>query len=74
MDADTVGRISLRLGAGRSRADDAIDFSVGIDQLAKIGDVIETGDVVARVHAQSEEDAETAENSLWEGSVCESCS
>ncbi|MDF1659177.1 MAG: thymidine phosphorylase [Verrucomicrobiales bacterium] len=71
-DADTVGRASLALGAGRSRAGEPIDFSVGFDRLAKVGDVIAAGDVVARVHAASESAAEEGSKNILEGLQCES--
>jgi thymidine phosphorylase len=64
VDADTVGRASLALGAGRSRADDEIDFSVGFDQIIKTGTHIKSGDVIGRVHAANAESADTAADSL----------
>lgn len=72
VDAETVGRASLALGAGRNRAEDAIDFAVGFDQLAKVGVEIATGDVIARVHARSDEAAAEAEESFRKGWRCES--
>src|SRR5437763_1955713 len=35
MDAESIGRASLLLGAGRQKADEAIDFAVGISGLKK---------------------------------------
>ncbi len=63
VDADTVGRASVALGAGRSRAEDDIDFSVGFDQIIKIGTKVKTGDLVGRVHAANKNSAvEGAQN------------
>lgn len=60
VDADTVGRASLALGAGRSRSDDDIDFAVGFDQIVKTGTRIKAGDVIGRVHARDEKAGEDA--------------
>jgi thymidine phosphorylase len=70
VDAETVGRASLALGAGRGKADDEIDFSVGFDQIAKVGDEVKTGDCVARIHASSEADADIAVETFWKGFRC----
>ncbi|MEO0415004.1 MAG: thymidine phosphorylase [Verrucomicrobiota bacterium] len=51
VDADTVGRASLALGAGRAAAGDDIDHAVGFDRIIKIGDSVTQGDCVGRLHA-----------------------
>jgi len=66
LDAGGVGRAALALGAGRSRADDRIDFSTGFDRLAKTGETVKAGDVLARVHAPTEEAAAVAEQAFHE--------
>ena len=48
-DARKIGVGAVRLGAGRSRAEDDIDPAVGIDIRAKIGDAVAEGDVLATV-------------------------
>ena len=48
--ADTVGRASVRLGAGRERKGDAIDLATGIVLHAKVGDRVERGQPYAEVH------------------------
>ena len=60
MDAGTVGKVVLELGAGRTQADDPVDFGVGCDHIAKVGAEVRFGDVLVRVHARTEEAAETA--------------
>jgi pyrimidine-nucleoside phosphorylase len=60
VDADTVGRASLALGAGRSRSDDEIDFSVGFDQIVKTGTDVKSGEVIGRVHAADKKAAKDA--------------
>ncbi|MEM0927630.1 MAG: hypothetical protein AAGJ83_16405, partial [Planctomycetota bacterium] len=57
LDADTIGRASLALGAGRARADDEIDFAVGFSDLGKDGRL-------GTIHARTEADADAAEAQL----------
>ncbi len=67
VDAETVGRASLVLGAGRSKSDDAIDFSVGFDEIVKTGTDVQAGDVLARVHAKNGSDGEDAIRAFLSG-------
>jgi pyrimidine-nucleoside phosphorylase len=63
-DAGKIGQASLELGAGRARAEDAVDFAVGFDHLVKCGESVAAGDVIARVHARSGGAADLAEKAL----------
>ncbi len=58
IEARGVGEAARWLGVGRLHADQAIDHAVGIELLAKVGDRVEAGRAVARIHAR---DADTAE-------------
>jgi pyrimidine-nucleoside phosphorylase len=49
-DARTIGVVATRLGAGRERKEDNVDSGVGITLEAKVGDRIEAGEPLARVH------------------------
>ena len=40
----------MRLGAGRERKEDNIDPAVGVTVQAKVGDHVEKGDVLAKIH------------------------
>lgn len=71
VDAETVGRACIALGAGRSRADDAIDPAVGFDRIVKVGAAVQTGDLAARVHARDEAGAIEAEKRFLGGFACE---
>ena len=51
LDARTVGRASVVLGAGRARAEDAVDFGAGIMLCRKIGDRVAAGEITARLYA-----------------------
>jgi pyrimidine-nucleoside phosphorylase len=54
VDAMTVALAALRLGAGRVRAEDAVDHAVGFSELVKIGERVEAGAVLAVVHANDD--------------------
>jgi thymidine phosphorylase len=60
IDAEALGRIALRLGAGRVKKGDAIDPAVGLEFDPKVGDRVERDHVVAMVHARSETEARAA--------------
>ena len=64
VDAQRIGQASLELGAGRATADAAIDPAVGFDQIVKTGTDLQSGDLLARVHARTESDANAAEDAL----------
>ena len=51
MDARTVGRASVVLGAGRARAEDAVDFGAGIQLEKKVGNKVGARDVIAKLYA-----------------------
>jgi pyrimidine-nucleoside phosphorylase len=55
-DAGALGRACVLLGAGRTRTGDTVDPAVGLTRLAKTGQAVETGDVLAVLHAN---DADT---------------
>jgi len=69
MDAGRIGQASLELGAGRAKAEDVVDFAVGFDRLAKCGEEISQGGVIARIHARSEASAAKAEEALLAAAV-----
>ncbi len=66
LDAEAVGRVSMALGAGRARKEDAIDPAVGVVVEAKKGTRVRRGDILARVHARTEEAARAAASGLLE--------
>jgi thymidine phosphorylase len=49
MDAELVGRAAVALGAGRDRADAAVDPAVGIDIVAPVGSKVEAKDPVLMI-------------------------
>ena len=48
-----LGELAGRLGAGRSRAGEALDLAVGLEVLVRTGDLLAADDVAVRVHAAS---------------------
>jgi thymidine phosphorylase len=60
LDAIAVGQAAVRLGAGRRTKDEAIDHAVGVLCLAKRGDRVDAGDVLAEIHARDDTTAAAA--------------
>ena len=60
IDCRGVGLAVVSLGGGRRRPTDAIDFAVGLDQLASLGAKVAIGEPLARVHARTQEAAQQA--------------
>lgn len=58
MQTRDIGLAVVELGGGRHRAEDTIDHSVGLSHICCIGDKVDQGDVLCRVHAKTREDAE----------------
>ena len=50
LDAESVGRASVSLGAGRDQVEDAVDPAVGIMVRAAVGDEVRAGDPVLELH------------------------
>jgi pyrimidine-nucleoside phosphorylase len=67
LDAFTVARASIMLGAGRERKGDAIDLAVGVYLEAKLGDRIGVGQPLAVLHANDESRLVEAERVLRAG-------
>lgn len=55
LNALSIGKISVELGAGRVKKEDNIDKSVGIILNKKIADEVKSGEILAYVHANDEE-------------------
>jgi len=54
VDALAAADAALRLGAGRTKAEDRVDPAVGISRLAKSGQAIGRGEPLAFIHANDE--------------------
>jgi len=51
INAEKVGMAVVMLGGGRTKKDERIDHSVGVEILKKRGDKVKKGDVIARIYA-----------------------
>jgi thymidine phosphorylase len=60
MDTRVLGQTVAELGGGRIHPTDVIDPAVGIDHCARIGDTVDRGSVLCRVHARTQADVEHA--------------
>jgi len=54
MDVRSIGLTMVSLKAGRSTADDVIDYAVGLTQLVQLGDYVEQGQPLAMAHVRDE--------------------
>ena len=81
MDTRALGQTLAELGGGRTHPTDVIDPAVGIDRCARIGDTVDRGSVLCRVHARTQADASTPANGFVRhlrsvcrlSSTCRSC-
>jgi thymidine phosphorylase len=64
MDTRNLGLAIVALGGGRSRVEDVIDHSVGIEFQVSLGDKIEPGQTLAIIHAADSPRAEDAAKSI----------
>jgi thymidine phosphorylase len=64
MTTRDIGLAVVELGGGRRKATDTIDHRVGFSQFAQIGQQVQTGDVLAVVHAADVAAAEHAQQTL----------
>ena len=60
MDTRAIGLAVMALGGGRRRADDAIDYAVGISAMRGIGSRVDDDTPICIVEAQNEDDARAA--------------
>ena len=66
VNAQQMGVIAMRLGAGRAAKDDVIDPSVGLVLLRKVGQRAARGEALVEIHAASTESAQQALKELDE--------
>ena len=60
MDAGAIGRACLLLGAGRQTTSDIIDYAVGCSTIRKIGEPVEKGEPLLKIHARDAASLQTA--------------
>ncbi len=64
IDGRALGEAVVRLGGGRLVAGQRIDPSVGLSDLAALGDEVAPGDRIARIHAANEDAADAASTAV----------
>jgi thymidine phosphorylase len=64
MDARAVGIALLDIGGGRTRADQGIDYTVGLTQMVQVGQTVSKDRPLCLLHASSEADWDRAARNL----------
>ena len=64
INAEDIGKLACKLGAGRIRKEDEIDKAVGIEMCKKVADYVQEGDILAYMHINEEEKIEESTNEL----------
>ena len=60
INAEEIGKIAVYLGAGRTRKEDDIDYSVGIELNKKVGDYVTAGESLGYIYANDKEKGKLA--------------
>jgi len=55
INTETLGEVSMLLGAGRVNKDDEIDYSVGLVLNRKLGDYVQKGDILVYIHTNKDD-------------------
>jgi pyrimidine-nucleoside phosphorylase len=66
MDAGSFGRACIALGAGRAKAEDRVDAAVGFSAIRKVGQAVQRGDCLFRIHARTQAQLDQALAALQE--------
>lgn len=64
IDGEALGLAVVGLGGGRQVESDVIDPAVGFSEVVRLGDRVEVGDNLLRLHASREDAAANAENAV----------
>lgn len=64
MDAESIGRTAMHLGAGRARKEDAIDPAAGIVLVRKVGEQVAKGEKIAELRTDRPETLASAAEEL----------
>lgn len=69
VEAESVGRAALALGAGRAAKDDMIDLTAGLVLARRVGEPVGEGELLATLHAADEGRLDAGEERLREAIV-----
>jgi len=64
IDLRAVGQVVIELGGGRKQQDEILDLSVGLDQISGLGQAVQSGDLLCRIHSKDEESAHSVSKNL----------
>jgi len=64
IEAEQMGMASMRLGAGRFKKGEQIDHRTGFILQAKVGDYRQAGEPLVEIHARSEPEADSVQETL----------
>ncbi|QEN06149.1 thymidine phosphorylase [Thiospirochaeta perfilievii] len=64
IEAETIGKAAMVLGAGRATKEDVIDHAVGLILNKKVGDKIETGELLATVYYNDDKNIESSKQMI----------
>ncbi len=67
MDAESIGKAAMLLGAGRATKEDSIDYDAGMILLKKTGDLLKKGEPIARFYTADERSFDAAEQCYLQG-------
>ena len=62
MNTEEIGKVACKLGAGREKKEDIIDYTAGLKILKKTSDFVNEGDVLAILYTNKEEKIEEAKS------------
>lgn len=62
--SESIGLISMRLGAGRFKKGEQIDHSTGLVLQAKVGTYLQAGEPLVEIHARTEAEADAIRSDL----------
>src|SRR4051795_4956268 len=54
IDTEQIGRVIIELGGGRKQLGDALDLSVGLEMLVRLGNHVESGQPLVRLYAKTD--------------------
>ena len=64
MNAREIGLIAIRLGAGRFKKEDQLDYGAGLVLHKKVGNHVETGDSLATIYTSKKDIIESVQTRL----------
>lgn len=70
IDSREIAQIVLETGAGRRNAEDTVDHSCGLSALVRVGDKLEPGALIGRLHCSGKAQLEDWERRLREAITC----